>query len=130
MKFNQALIQFFCRQKAIDIMIRLYILTLLFYVDTIPWVLSCSGGSHEDGSSMCDGTNHFDHIPMCCKTNGPCEWGQGHCNSDNECANGLLCGRNNCKKDFSNEHTRWSNHDDCCYGKLEKFRKVFKEIIL
>ena len=130
MKIQSSSYSIFCRQKGIDTMNKLYIMTLLFYLDIIPWVLSCSGGSHEDraenvnGSSICDGTNHFDQLQICCKTNGPCEWGQGHCNSDKECALGLLCGRNNCKKDFSNEHTRWSNNDNCCFGKLEKLRYV------
>ena len=108
---------------------KLYILNLLFYVDTIPWVLSCSGGSHEDRPLVdnwkCDGTNNpSDYIGICCKINGPCELGQGHCNSDNECADGLVCGTNNCKKDFSNEYTLWSNHHNCCNCKPGKFRNV------
>ena len=111
---------------------RLGITTFLLYVDTIQWVLSCSGGSHEDrddnldGNLICDGTNHY-HMRICCKINGPCELGQGHCNSDNECADGLLCGRNNCKKDFSNEYTLWSNHHNCCYCKLWKLRIIIIE---
>ena len=103
---------------------RLYILTLLFYVDIIPWVLSCSGGSHEGLDNLkCDGI-YNPLIGLCCKTNGPCELGQGHCNSDIECVDGLVCGINNCKKDFSNEYTLWSNYHNCCKCKLWKFRNV------
>ena len=45
----------------------------------------------------------------CCQQNYPCDEGEGHCNLDSECKNGLICGRHNCDtKKFPSKGTR------CC----------------
>ena len=36
----------------------------------------------------------------CCTTANPCSLGKGDCNSDNECGGDLICGVNNCQRDF------------------------------
>jgi len=62
----------------------------------------------------CDGTN-FQSIRQCCRKNGPCNVGEGDCNRDSECASGLQCGNNNCKRDFSSTGTKWRRGHDCCF---------------
>ena len=66
-------------------------------------------------SSDCDGTKSG-NIIRCCRKNGPCNEGEGDCNRDSECANGLVCGSNNCRRDFSSEGTLWRRVHDCCHG--------------
>ena len=43
--------------------------------------------------------------------------GEGDCDSDLECQLGLICGTNNCKKEFPKNGTKWKEFDDCCTGK-------------
>ena len=38
---------------------------------------------------------------------------EGECYSDNECADGLKCGSNNCVEQSGPE---WDSSDDCCYN--------------
>ena len=63
----------------------------------------------------CDGTDWF-NIRRCCRYNGPCNLGEGDCNKDSECADGLTCGSNNCQSDFSTGDTWWGRRHDCCIG--------------
>ena len=65
----------------------------------------------------CDGTDRWD-IWRCCRNDGPCSVGEGDCNRDSECADGLRCGNNNCKNDFSTAESVWRRWDDCCYGRF------------
>ena len=44
-----------------------------------------------------------------------CSNGQGDCDNDLQCQDGLVCGINNCQKDFGSS---WNWYDDCCTGKL------------
>ena len=45
----------------------------------------------------------------CCNHNYPCDEGEGHCEIDNQCKDGLICGKNNCdKQKFPSTGTR------CC----------------
>ena len=47
----------------------------------------------------------------CCKETKSCDVGQGDCDDDSECLDGLKCGTNNCKRDF-----KWGGRStDCCY---------------
>merc|ERR1719245_829040 len=43
----------------------------------------------------------------CCTTDFQCLEGEGDCDSDNDCAGALVCGRNNCGDPFQDTH-------DCC----------------
>ena len=36
----------------------------------------------------------------CCTTSNPCSLGKGDCNSDSECGGDLICGKNNCLREF------------------------------
>ena len=45
----------------------------------------------------------------CCNVNYPCNENEGHCDSDNDCKIGLVCGINNCDEEkFPSVGTR------CC----------------
>merc|ERR1719328_750662 len=55
--------------------------------------------------AACDGVPTTDW--SCCSSTRPCSLGQGDCNNDKECANGLKCGKDNCRKDFSTTGSNW-----------------------
>ena len=63
--------------------------------------------------TACDGTDS-NNIRRCCRLYGPCLEGEGDCSRDSECAQGLRCGRNNCRTDFSSEEptTFWKRGDE------------------
>ena len=67
-------------------------------------------------TGLCDGTDRKKNR-RCCMKNGPCNEGEGHCKNDDECASGLKCGNNNCRRDFSTPDTVWNRKQDCCFGK-------------
>jgi len=71
--------------------------------------------SEPETGTGCDGTDWF-NIRRCCRYNGPCNLGEGDCNKDSECADGLTCGSNNCQSDFSTGQTWWGRRHDCCIG--------------
>jgi len=48
-----------------------------------------------------------------CSSISKCSLGQGHCDSDNECASGLTCGSNNCRL----LHPTALPTSNCCYDK-------------
>ena len=60
--------------------------------------------------SGCNGSGQWWDRWNCCSNNGPCQAGEGSCRRDNDCAEGLKCGKRNCEKPFG----WWEN---CCYGK-------------
>ena len=72
--------------------------------------------SEPETGTGCDGTDWF-NIRRCCRYNGPCNLGEGDCNKDSECSDGLTCGNNNCQSDFSTSATWWGRRHDCCIGK-------------
>ena len=73
----------------------------------------------------CDGTSGWWGIRRCCRKNGPCDVGQGDCNRDSECADGLQCGDNNCRRDFSTSETWWGRRHDCCFCKQYNVSKYY-----
>ena len=48
----------------------------------------------------------------CCNANNRCDVGEGDCDSDTDCLDGLKCGWNNCP---SSGVLEWDWNDDCCY---------------
>ena len=46
----------------------------------------------------------------CCNSKEPCEEGEGNCENNSECKEGLVCGINNCKQFSLSFHEK----DDCC----------------
>ena len=55
----------------------------------------------------------------CCWPGDACGIGEGDCDFDVDCANGLKCGNDNCYYDFPTNDIRqnWDVTADCCYGK-------------
>ena len=53
----------------------------------------------------------------CCSEENKCGPGEGDCDSDADCLEGLLCGTGNCP---SSRSAFWDVDDDCCYkpGKI------------
>ena len=93
---------------------KLHTFGVLLFIGLIPKTFSRDASPK---ATTCDGTSSFWNIGRCCRKNGPCDVGEGHCRSDDECADGLQCGRRNCKKDFSDDNTWWSRGHNCCFGK-------------
>ena len=61
-----------------------------------------------------------------CSTKHQCGDRQGDCDSDDECSDGLICGKDNCPAHFPSD-------DDCCTkagGKIKKPNKLQVESIL
>ena len=63
--------------------------------------------------------NHFFPIvpctggDSCCNSlNNKCDVGEGDCDSDADCLDGLKCGTDNCPSTRSSD---WDSSDDCCY---------------
>ena len=48
----------------------------------------------------------------CCSEDHQCGVGEGDCDSDADCEEGLLCGTGNCP---STRSAFWDADDDCCY---------------
>ena len=48
----------------------------------------------------------------CCSEENRCGVGEGDCDSDADCLDGLLCGTGNCP---STRSAFWDSDDDCCY---------------
>jgi len=51
----------------------------------------------------------------CCKYHDKCGLGEGDCDTDNDCKEGLRCGHNNCRQHYSRSHM--SKVVDCCEPK-------------
>jgi len=99
--------------------------------DAVCGINNCANGDPladccyiPDPAAPCDGTglNLWD----CCKYKPDgCDEGAGDCDSDSECAENLVCGRNSCTQDFNNNMFSDSNSDrffpsgqaDCCINK-------------
>jgi len=60
-----------------------------------------------------EGIGARDDLGFCSRSNR-CSVGQGDCDSNSDCAPGLICGRDNCQK-FNSKALSWT---DCCIRKL------------
>ena len=56
--------------------------------------------------TLCNGRS------SCCIPGIPCREGEGDCNTNLDCMEGLVCGHNNCPKKSGQN---WDLADDCCY---------------
>ena len=52
----------------------------------------------------------------CCSESNKCKIGEGDCNDNNECEGSLVCGHNNCLRDYSVNGSKWDANADCCTG--------------
>merc|ERR1712106_1060046 len=66
-------------------------------------------GMHAQAGLRCRGRN-FDQGVRCCTREQPCGEGEGDCENNAECGQGLACGTNNCKQFGDFFHKK----DDCC----------------
>ena len=61
----------------------------------------------------------------CCTVDRPCNIGEGDCDYDVHCRGGLLCGHDNCFRDFPVQYGfNWEIFADCCYGNCRNFTEL------
>ena len=58
----------------------------------------------------------------CCTSETPCGFGDGDCDSDDQCAGDMVCGDNNCPKNGF----EWNGGDDCCVKRKKKCIDISK----
>ena len=86
----------------------------------------CREGLRCGSNSNCLNSDGFDTSTDCCydanvgaedfcTTDEPCKVNEGHCDSDDECINNLICGSSNCPDSFG-----FSSSVDCCESKGNK----------
>ena len=58
---------------------------------------------------------------ICCSSKQKCNEDEGHCVSDDDCKQGLKCGKNNCRKQKGLQRSDWMDSiywtDNCCENK-------------
>ena len=68
---------------------------------------------YDPANSVCEGGDD------CCNNEYPCGVGEGDCDYDSDCEEGLKCGTNNCKKclgeNLGVDCSKFQPDDDCCY---------------
>ena len=62
------------------------------------------------GNPKCNPDTWSSYDSSCCTAENPCGVGEGDCDTDNQCAGGLVCGVDNCGPEFP------SNYDCCREG--------------
>ena len=50
----------------------------------------------------------------CCSSTHPCGFGEGDCDTDEECKENLYCGKDICAIEFASNYSAWSKRADCC----------------
>ena len=50
----------------------------------------------------------------CCSSKHPCGYGEGDCDTDEECKDNLYCGVDICAIEFASDSSGWSKKADCC----------------
>merc|ERR1712032_119551 len=77
------------------------------------WTFSVVHATFQHGgrNTHCDASNPGD-TGSCCTISNQCGVGEGDCDSDEQCLDGLTCGTNNCQGQYGwgAEH----QHSDCC----------------
>ena len=90
---------------------------LINLVSSKRYLIEVDGNNNEEEgsdyqSTRCRGSN-YPGGGSCCTSRNPCGEGEGDCDRHGDCKEGLLCGRNNCKK-FGHYYQA---SDDCCEKK-------------
>ena len=85
--------------------------------------------SKSIGNHLCSAVPKTDM--NCCWPGEVCGIGEGDCDFDVDCANGLKCGKDNCYYDFPTSDIRenWDTMADCCYGNKICHKIKFKFFI-
>jgi hypothetical protein len=82
---------------------------------------------HYSTGFRCGGRNY--DKAKCCTAEEPCRDGEGDCDSNDDCDDGLVCGQNNCNQFGDFYHQK----DDCCTkmnpGKIRYFQQVYLNCI-
>ena len=68
----------------------------------------------------CNGTGDSVMVEFCCTKENPCSEGDGDCDVDEDCKDGLICGTNNCDK--SKFNFKWA---DCCEEGMKSYFNNF-----
>jgi len=55
-----------------------------------------------------------------CNIDGGLGLGDGDCDSGRDCAQGLICGKDNCMSNFGHRGGQWDEGDDCCTNECRK----------
>ena len=55
----------------------------------------------------------------CCSSDDKCGVDEGDCDKDEDCQDGLICGKNNCSNKSGEE---WDDSDDCCYAPSKRWK--------
>ena len=67
----------------------------------------------------------------CCSETNRCDVGEGDCDKDSHCLDGLKCGSDNCPSSRTFGSTEWDYGDDCCYKpgmKLKYLKSSIKSL--
>ena len=51
----------------------------------------------------------------CCTPQSPCSEGEGGCDTDDQCASDLKCGKDNCKQYWPGFQEPSDHQADCCF---------------
>ena len=98
--------------------------TILYVLNTcsqkMPQIWNPNAAFHHivtsDIAEDCKGSPSTDW--NCCSDAFPCTLGGGDCDDDSQCAGNLVCGSDNCQRDFSSSNSHWMTGADCCRGNL------------
>ena len=60
----------------------------------------------------------------CCSEAFPCRLGGGDCDDDSQCEGDLVCGADNCLRDFSSNGSNWLMGADCCRGNMRMYSSL------
>ena len=63
-------------------------------------------------TAACDGNSNTNW--GCCSISRPCDIGGGDCDNNSDCKGDLVCGKDNCKDDYSSASSNWDSAADCC----------------
>ena len=92
------------------------------FCDPIANQCKCSATVDCEDNHLCDTTDGTCHLCVggedCCTNDNQCDVGEGDCDSDSNCKEGLKCGSDNCgkcEKGSTKDCGLWHYWDDCCY---------------
>ena len=76
--------------------------------------LSTNAVEVQDAGNNCTGDPSTNW--NCCSDAVPCTLGEGDCDKDTQCEGDLVCGSDNCFRDFPSTGSNWVVGADCCHS--------------